>query len=62
MLFTVSQERPSSRATADTVALSTMSRRSTNCAQRRVVEAPARARRLVSWTKISRSQPSWQQR
>jgi hypothetical protein len=48
MSLTVSQERPSSRATAATVALSSISRRKMNVAQRRVVDAPGRASRLVS--------------
>jgi hypothetical protein len=59
MLFTVSQLRPRSRATAVTLALSTARRRRMNAAQRRVVEAPGRASRLLSWAKTSRTHPSW---
>jgi hypothetical protein len=62
MPFTVSHERPSSRATAETVVLSSISRRSTNRAHRRVVEAPGRANRLLSWQKTSRWHPSWTHR
>ncbi|PVZ03965.1 hypothetical protein C8D89_11974 [Actinomycetospora cinnamomea] len=54
MLFTVSQLRPSSRATAATVAFSIARRRMTNCAQRRVVDQPGRASRLLSWANTSR--------
>jgi hypothetical protein len=53
-LLTVSLLRPSSRATAETVTLSSYRRRRMNVAQRLVVATPGRASRLVSWAKTSR--------
>lgn len=53
---TVSQLRPSSRATAATAARSMISRRGTEFAHRLVLVRPARASRSESWQNTSRSQ------